>query len=419
MISPLKVFTQISIKKGALFLILIALAIPLQVYCADKWFNRIGNQNCSPSYYYEPKNLDELCDTIKMAVSRSYRVRAIGNGFSISDIGLSDGCLLNLKNLNHILSIDVEKKLVRVETGITLQALNEQLARYGLSLPNQPAFGQITLGGALSTGVHGTGSTSTFSSFITEIELITADGKMHKFSEHADPDNFSAAILGLGSLGVIYAATIQCEPLFYLKTSQRIDKIENIFKNLKSLRNSKDFFQFSWDVETGDTILNLWKRISKPESGVEAYKALTWYVLNEEDKDLFSEIAVPIRALPTALKEINLLNQKYKKLGTKIENITIRFVEKDKAFLSPASQGAVAYIAFNILENGSYLEFYQAIENALIAYGGCPHWAKLNFLNYKKARKLYGKNLQKFIDVKVRLDPKNVFSNEFTNRVLK
>lgn len=402
----------------AFFLILIVLAIPSQSYGAIKWFNRLGNQNCSPSLYYEPKNLQELCDSIKMSVSHKYRLKAIGNGFSISDIGLTDGCLLNLKNLNHILSIDIEKKLVRVEAGITLQELNEQLAIYGLSLSNQPAMGQITLGGALSTGVHGTGPTSTFSSFITEIELITADGRIHKFSENLDPDEFAASILSLGSFGIIYAATIQCEPLFYLAASQRIEKIENIFKTFEILRNSEDFFQCSWNVATGDIILNHWRRVTSQESGVEAYKALTWYMLNEEDKDLFSEIAVPIKALPTVLKEIKLLNQKYIKLGTQIDNITIRFVEKDKAFLSPASQGAVAYIAFNILEKGKYLEFYEAIENALIAYGGRPHWGKLNFLNYKTANELYGKNLQKFIHVKNMLDPSNAFSNDFTNRVL-
>ena len=31
------------------------------------------------------------------------------------------------------------------------------------------------------------------------------------------------------------------------------------------------------------------------------------------------------------------------------------------------------------------------------AYGGRPHWGKINFLDYEKASSLYGENLQRFI----------------------
>jgi L-gulono-1,4-lactone dehydrogenase len=51
-------------------------------------------------------------------------------------------------------------------------------------------------------------------------------------------------------------------------------------------------------------------------------------------------------------------------------------------------------------------------------YGGRPHWGKLNFLTYEKASSLYGDHLQKFINVKRRLDPHGVFSNGFADRIL-
>ena len=89
---------------------------------------------------------------IKQAVMQGLTVRAIGNGYSLSDIGCTDGCLLNLKHLKQILFIDAERKLVRVEVGITLQELNERLAASGLALSNQAAIAQLSLGGAFEHG---------------------------------------------------------------------------------------------------------------------------------------------------------------------------------------------------------------------------------------------------------------------------
>lgn len=404
-----------------------ALLLSLNISGNEKWVNCIGNQTCNPSKYSEPNSFEELSDSIKDAVAKGYRVRAIGNGYSISDIGCTEGLLLNLKHLNQILSIDAEKKLVRVEAGITLQELNEKLADLGLALSNQAAIAQITLGGALSTGVHGTGHTGTLSSFVREIELITADGNMLKLSSTSDADAFAAATVSMGSLGVIYAVTLQCEPLFYVEARVEKTDIENIIKNYQALNNSNDFFQFFWNVDTGEVVVNRWNRCEyKPSPNdlstecLASYKALPWYVIDENDKDRFSEIAIPLGSLPDAMHKIQQLVQKFKQAGAKIVDINVRFVESDKyAYLSPASNGPVAYMALCILEEDKYLAFYKEFEDAMIAYQGRPHWGKINFIDDEKARKLYGINLQKFLQVKRRLDPKGIFSNSFSDRILK
>lgn len=403
---------------------IVLLSMSFQANCQEKWFNCIGNQSCQPILYSEPHTFEELAHQIKQAGLKNQALRAIGNGYSISDIGCTDECLVNLKYLKQILFVDAEKKLVRVEAGISIQELNARLATYGLAISNQAAIDQISLGGALSTGVHGTGHTGTLSSFIREIELITADGAHHKLSKNSDSDAFAAASVGLGSLGIIYAVTLQCEPLFYLKFSSEITDIESIIENYKMLNNSNDFFQFSWNVKTGTVVVNRWNRCSsQDETSAEcmaSYKALPWYIIDDNDKDLFSEIAVPIDSLPNALKLIKQLVNKFEEVGAKIADLNIRFVEQDKyALLSPASDGPVAYIAFCILEEDKYMAFYREFEDAMREYQGRPHWGKINFMDYEKTVHLYGANLQKFIDVKHKLDPRGVFSNAFTNRIFR
>jgi L-gulonolactone oxidase len=400
----------------ALALILFAFSSPMA--CQERWVNCIGNQSCSPRFYNEPHTLEELRHQINQAALQGQKLHAIGSGYSISDIGCTDGCLLNLKHLKRILSVDAANRRVRVEAGITMQELNERLAEYHLALSNQAAIAQVTLGGALSTGVHGTGHTGTLSSFVREIELITADGQLHKLSDTVNFNAFAAARVGLGSLGVMYAVTLQCEPLFYLKSSTETTTLQQIIENYKQLNASNDFFQFSWDTATDNVLITKWNRCEQNEQCTASYKALPWYTIDVNDKDLFSEIAVPIDLLPNVLTAIKPLVKKYREAGAGIVDINIRFVQQDEnALLSPSSNGPVACIAFCMLEEDKYLAFYKEFEEAMYAYQGRPHWGKLNFLDHAKAINLYGANLKKFIGLKWQLDPNGMFSNAFTDRV--
>lgn len=412
---------RIYIYKLRQWLFVIGLFIALQTYSQETWINCIGNQISTQIEYNEPKSLKEVCDIVTDAVVKNQTIKAIGNGYSISEIGCTNGRLINLRHLNQILSIDTEKKLVRVEAGISISELNEKLAVYGLALPNQAAIAEISLGGALNTGVHGTGHTSTFSSFLREIELITADGTVNKLSPSSDYDAFAAAVLGIGSLGIIYAVTLECEPLFYLKFIQETTTLEHVLENYKVLNDSNDFFQFFWNSDNNTVVINKWNRCEKSDSAdcIPCYKALPWYVIDPNDKDLFSEIAVPINSLNAVVTKISELIQKYRDCGAKVTDLNFRFVERDiHTLLSPASNGPMAYISFCILEQDKYFALYKDFEENMMEFHGHPHWGKINFLDYKKVLQLYGKNLEKFIQVKKRLDPNEIFSNDYIKRIL-
>lgn len=411
------------IKKWLLTILLLAFFV--NAY-ASNWINYLGNQSCTLQEYHEPKTVNELLKRIAEAISKGYRIKAVGNGYSISNIASSDGCLVNLKYLNSVLAVDTQKMQVKVETGITLLELNEILSEYGLTLPNQAAISQISLGGALSTAVHGTGHTGTLSDFIRGIDLITADNQILHLSKESDFDAFSAASTSLGTLGIIYSVTLQCETLFYLGTRTETTNIENIIEQYKIFQHSNDFFHFFWNVETDEVIVNCLNRCRTNEKQYQhsndckpSYQALAWYTIDQNDKDLFSEIAIPVDCLPVALRKIQQLAKKYREHGAQIADIHVRFVEQDQlSLLSPTSDGPKAYITFCIFEEDKYLSFYKEFEEAMYAYGGRPHWGKLNFLNYEKALPLYREKLQKFIEVKKRLDPNNVFSNSFSDQLL-
>ena len=107
---------------------------------------------------------------IELANEYNKKIKVIGSGHSPSDIGCTDGFMINMDKMNRILSIvdddddDSEeekkkkKKLVTVEAGIKISKINKELfENHSLALNNLGSISDQTIAGAISTGTHGTG----------------------------------------------------------------------------------------------------------------------------------------------------------------------------------------------------------------------------------------------------------------------
>lgn len=70
---------------------------------------------------------------------------------------------LLLDSMNKVLSVDKAANQMRVQAGMLVTHLLEEATAQGLSVPlgAVPAFGDLTLGGVLVTGAHGSGHLST------------------------------------------------------------------------------------------------------------------------------------------------------------------------------------------------------------------------------------------------------------------
>lgn len=410
-------------KKTYIFIIFFHIALVHPV----SWKNWAGNQHCEAQYLYYPKTCDELIACIKTAATKG-PIRVAGKGYSRSGLVCTEGCLIDLRYLNHILSIDTQKMQVCVQAGCTIASLNEYLASLNLALSNQAAVSEITIGGAVSTGVHGTGHTGTFSSFIVEIELIDALGNRHIISPNCEKEVFEAASMGLGAFGVIYSVTLQCEPLFYVRSNHTKIGFQYFIDHYQELHAVNDFFQAVWNVNDDEIMVHAWNRVDSTTVHKKndmkniqvGYDALSWFKVNDNIKDLAAEIAVPIHLLPMALEKTKLLIKKYQEQGLDdMATIVLRFAEQEKnALLSPTHDGPIAYINVGTPVDSRYLSFYKEFEYSLLRLNGYPHWGKVNFLDYQKVFKLYGNKFTTFVCVKKYFDPTNVFSNNYLNKLL-
>ncbi|MEX0940757.1 MAG: FAD-binding protein [Candidatus Babeliales bacterium] len=397
---------------------------------ADEWTNWAGNLTCNPQQIIKPRNLEHLKEIIKKAAVEKKTIRAIGTGHSWTDILCTDGYLLNTDHLNRVLVIDKEKKQIRVQAGIKLKDLIKVLANNGLALPNQPAITEQSIAGVVSTATHGSGNTGTMADFVIKIELLAADGSIYEVSKTSHAEWFSACRMTIGSLGIIYAVTLQCVPLFWVSHIHYTTDWKIISHEYPNLHKNNDFFSFFLYADSNEVAVDIFNKTEKSRT--------TWFskILNTDTQSknieygykvlsgqpsplyLEEEIAVKQEILVPAVEAVQKLIKEYKKKGVSIDGILCRFVNAEKdMYLSPAAGRDVVFISVTTPVQEKFMPFYKEFYKTLLPFNGRPHWGKLNYLTYEDAFKLYGENLTKFIDVRKKLDLNGMFSNNFTKRV--
>ena len=88
-----------------------------------EWRNWAGDQRCRPTAVETPANRDELVAGVERAGAAGRRLRVAASGHSFTDIALTDDVMLRLDSLDSVLDVDAASGLVRVEAGMSEQAV--------------------------------------------------------------------------------------------------------------------------------------------------------------------------------------------------------------------------------------------------------------------------------------------------------
>lgn len=385
------------------------------VYSSD-WVNQNGYVICKPIGFYSPNSLNELQNIVSDASSKGYQIRCIGNGYSTNPVTCSSGIMISLKNLNRILSVDVEKMTVHVEAGISLKDLNAQLSDHGLTLSNSTAINAISLGGAIAVGAHGTGHTGSISSFVKSIQLVTADGQVKYLSDESDKEAFLAAKINLGVLGAVYSIELQCEPLFYLEISHGNLTLDDLVRNYLTDYDSNEFIQYDTNMYNFKSVYKKWVRVSADAPGaVPAYKTLPWFDLDLMDGLPFAELTVAIDKVPEFYKILKAYLDE--RTDVELYNVEMRFVAQEDPLMSNASDGTICTFHIKAVKGWEDMSFYGELEERMKPINAKPHFGKITYLHHERAKELYGENFVKFLNVKNRLDPNGRFTNSFMDRI--
>jgi FAD/FMN-containing dehydrogenase len=215
--------------------------------------NWSGSVRLRPAEQLRPTRVD----TIARAVSRARRhgrcVRAIGSAHSSNEQLCSDDVIVRMSEYAGVIEVDRPNCLATVRAGTSLAELGAALHEHDLALPNYGDIALQTLGGAIGTGTHGTGSRlQNLSQMLEAVDLVDGRGEMRSVraesdDPHAPGRNLCAARVALGCLGVMTNLTIRCVPAFDVERREyalATDALLDGFEQFADCNRSVDFYWY-------------------------------------------------------------------------------------------------------------------------------------------------------------------------------
>ncbi len=134
---------------------------------------------------------------------------------------------------------------VTVEGGMKLSRLIEITKKAGYTLKSPTLFPWPSIAGATSTGAHGVGRQwGGFSDSILSMEFVDAAGDFRRV-ERGDAD-FPAAMVALGTLGLIYSVELEVEREFSVYVDRRRIPVAEVLQNFPDLIESYEFIEMFW-----------------------------------------------------------------------------------------------------------------------------------------------------------------------------
>ena len=165
----------------------------------------------TPRFVVEPKSAEDVLEVVRFARANGLTVSTRGSAHSQSQLAINrDGILLSMKSFDRILSVDVKRGTVDVESGVVWRDLVQHVKRHDLVprvLTNNLG---VTIGGTLSIAGIGVASFKYGSQGdnVLELDVVTGEGELVTCSPETESDLFWSVIAGLGQVGIITRARL-------------------------------------------------------------------------------------------------------------------------------------------------------------------------------------------------------------------
>ncbi|TNE87581.1 MAG: FAD-binding protein [Deltaproteobacteria bacterium] len=168
-----------------------------------------------------PHSRDSLARMLRDAGRKGCRVSCAGSWRSFSDVNRPripprpGDLIFGTSFLNRSLATSGQQ--YRCEAGRAVWQITRDLHERDQALINMGGGDFQTLGGAVSTGTHGSGRTlGDLASFVREVEVCTLDANKEPVFRTLRGDELRAAGVALGALGVVYSAEFAVRERYHL-----------------------------------------------------------------------------------------------------------------------------------------------------------------------------------------------------------
>ena len=198
-----------------------------------------------------PQNLTELQECLEIAKKQNLKIAIKAGGNSYSDVFLtSSHLIIDISNIDSILSFDSENGFVVVEPGVRIGNLLRMIMPKNWGLVGLSGSVTELVGGMLSSKTHGkdTWKNGNFSNNISSFKLLLANGKIEEVSRQKNAELFNGVIGGLGFLGIVVEITLKLNPIksFMVKSStKRICNFDDLVEHFYTLEKSGSDFSYA------------------------------------------------------------------------------------------------------------------------------------------------------------------------------
>jgi xylitol oxidase len=410
--------------------------------------NWAGNLQYSTTHLQKPKSVDEVASII-----RGERLRALGTRHSFNNIADSKYNLVSLERFQEM-DLDSRAKRVRIGAGVKYGTLAPYLQSKGYALHNLASLPHISAAGACATGTHGSGNRNrNLSNAVAAMEFVDASGRQKTASRDRDGERFQAAVIHLGSLGVVTALTLDVEPTYDVQQvvyeglsfnhlEHHLDEIfasgysVSLFTDWQNYRATQVWIKRRVDGGAAKPApeffgARLAKRNLHPladhsaencteQMGVPGpwYERLPHFRMNftpSSGAELQSEFFVPRDRAYEAIRAVETLRDR---ITPHLFITELRTVDADELWMSPCYQRPSLTIHFTWKPEWPAVKaVLPEIEHQLAPFQARPHWAKLFTMEPGHLQSLYPK-LPAFRELVKEHDPTGKFRNEFITRNL-
>ena len=415
---------------------------------SEKLMNWAGNIEYRTENLYSADSAQHVAEFVKSHA----KLKALGSRHCFNRIADSTDQFISLRSMDEVLSLDAEKQTVTVAAGVTYGRLCPYLHSKGFALHNLASLPHISVAGACSTGTHGSGEKNgNLSTAVSALEFVTATGDVVTLSRQKDPDTLSAAVVGLGALGVITKVTLDIQPTFEMRQyvyenlplSQMREHFDAIQANAYSVslftdwqkqrlnevwlksrvepghafNATPEFFGAKLATKNLHPIAELSAENCTEQMGVVGpwYERLPHFKMGftpSAGKELQTEYFVPRKHAVEAILAVEHLRDQ---ITPHLMISEIRTIAADDLWMSPCYKEDCVAIHFTWKPDWPAVSaLLPTIERELARYDVRPHWGKLFTIATAKLRAHYRK-LPDFVQLARKFDPNGKFRNEFLN----
>lgn len=425
------------------------------------WARQFGY---APTNFAQPRSEQEIVDLVRS----STKIRLFGSGHSFNGGVVSDATLVSLDKYAGRIDRPLPANQMAFKGGTRVRDVVRTLLDHGLAFKAMPSHDAQSIGGILSSDVHGTGKDwGWVSEMVVELKIIDGKGDVHVCMP--TDDLFKAAIGGVGAVGIISEVVVEAEPRFNVEQKFRLEPLADVRNNLDAIIAGHDHVSLYIFPFADKCQVSIWDRTTDAKSflgGLREFIAISFDAL-------MSAVGGNAMAYTGQLK--NLSNWAYGfKRGTDLVlesneafNRTIYHLHQELEFTVPYEHTWAMCDKFLKLYEDMYLanprrlpyallevrftpaghhqtligagrerrstwidlicndsrgfeDYYSAAEDELIAIGARPHLGKYcEKLDKAHMHAVHGASFATFLDLMNQHDPAAKFANDFTRRMFR